>query len=99
MSNQRKPRAAAPAVAHDILVASSFRDHPVRTGVATAVTLRFNAKIELSLSKVLLLTAGGKARVLEIRLAPPASRMAGLGAVAAMLMIGLLLTFYKEPVG
>ena len=41
----------------------------------------------------------GCARWLEIRLAPPTSRMAGLGAVAAMLMIGLLLTFYKEPVG
>jgi len=41
----------------------------------------------------------GCARWLEIRLAPPASRMAGLGAVVAMLMIGLMLTFYKEPVG
>lgn len=58
--------AAAPAVAHDVLVASSLRNHPVQAGIATAVTLRFNAKIEPSLSKVLLLTTGGKARALDI---------------------------------
>jgi putative copper resistance protein D len=40
-----------------------------------------------------LLVAG---RWLELRLAPPAARVAGLAATAAMLMIALVLVFYRE---
>jgi len=58
--------ATVPALAHDVLVASSLRDHPVRAGVAMAVTLRFNAKIEPSLSEVLLVTTAGRARALDV---------------------------------
>ena len=36
------------------------------------------------------------ARLLELRLGPPSSRLAGLAASAAMLMIALVLVFYRE---
>jgi len=36
------------------------------------------------------------ARWLELRLTPPAGRLAGLGAVLAMLLIGAILAFYRE---
>lgn len=55
-----------PAGAHDILVHSSLDDGPVRAGAATVVTLRFNAKIEASLSKVSVLTRDGKAHSLQV---------------------------------
>jgi hypothetical protein len=38
-------------------------------------------------------------RWLELRLPPPASRLAGLSAHLAFLGIGLLLVFYREPSG
>ena len=36
------------------------------------------------------------ARWLELHLAPPAARLAGAAASAAMLMIALILVFYRE---
>jgi putative copper resistance protein D len=44
-----------------------------------------------------LITACG--RWLELRLAPPAGRFAGLSAHLALLGIGVLLIFYREPLG
>jgi hypothetical protein len=35
-------------------------------------------------------------RWLELRLAPPAARLAGTAATVAMLMIALVLVFYRE---
>ncbi|HZP40261.1 MAG TPA: copper resistance CopC family protein [Candidatus Binatia bacterium] len=48
---------AGSAAAHAILVRSSLADAPVRPDVPTAVTLRFNAGIEVKLSRVVLLNA------------------------------------------
>jgi hypothetical protein len=35
-------------------------------------------------------------RLLELRLGPPSARLAGLASSAAMLMIALVLVFYRE---
>ncbi|HZP40262.1 MAG TPA: CopD family protein [Candidatus Binatia bacterium] len=42
-----------------------------------------------------LLVAGG--RLLELRLAPAGGRLAGVGSLVAMLLIGAILVFYREP--
>jgi putative copper resistance protein D len=42
-----------------------------------------------------LLVAGG--RLLELRLAPGGGRAAGVGSLVAMLLIGAILVFYREP--
>ncbi|HKA28294.1 MAG TPA: CopD family protein [Candidatus Binatia bacterium] len=42
-----------------------------------------------------LLVAGG--RLLELRLAPGGGRLAGVGSLVAMLLIGAILLFYREP--
>lgn len=48
---------AGSAAAHAILVRSSLADAPVGPDAPTAITLRFNAGIEVKLSRVVLLDA------------------------------------------
>jgi len=52
--------------AHDILIRSSLDDGPIRAGAATNIVLGFNAKIEVGLSRVLLLDSAGKKRTLKV---------------------------------
>jgi hypothetical protein len=41
----------------------------------------------------------GCGRWLELRLATPAGRLAGLGSIVALNLIALILVFYREPLG
>jgi methionine-rich copper-binding protein CopC len=57
---------AAPAGAHAILVRSSIDDRPMVADAAGSVTLRFNAGIEATLSKVVLIDARHTERPLTV---------------------------------
>jgi copper resistance protein C len=57
---------ARPAGAHAILVDSSVGDQPMAADVATAVTLRFNAAIEVGLSQAHLVDAQRAERPLSV---------------------------------
>jgi len=54
------------ASAHAILVRSSLADGPIPPHAATAVTLRFNSRIEVNLSRVVLLDGAHAERPLEV---------------------------------
>ena len=56
----------APAAGHAILVHSSLQDGPVQPETPTGVTLRFNAAIEVTLSRALLVTGKGEERPLSV---------------------------------
>ena len=57
---------ASRAAAHAVLVRSSLQGAPVQAETPTAVTLRFNAAIEVALSRALLVDAGGEERALPV---------------------------------
>ena len=57
---------ATPAGAHAILVHSSIADQPVAADSATAITLRFNAGIEVALSQAHLVDARHAERLLSV---------------------------------
>jgi methionine-rich copper-binding protein CopC len=54
------------ARAHAVLVRSSLTDAPVRPDTAATVTLRFNAGVEVDLSRVALVDAAHDERPLDI---------------------------------
>jgi methionine-rich copper-binding protein CopC len=54
------------APAHAILVRSSLTEHPPLAQTPTRVTLKFDAAVHVSLSRVFLLTPKGARRPLEI---------------------------------
>jgi methionine-rich copper-binding protein CopC len=59
------------AVAHAILVRSSLTQRPASARTPTTVILQFDAVVNVGLSRVVLLTAGGDKRPLEIAPAKP----------------------------
>jgi copper resistance protein C len=74
---------ARPAAAHAILVTSSLEGKPVTAETITAVTLRFNCAIEVSLSRALLLNAGSEASMLSVAPGPrPGEMVVQLPALA-----------------
>jgi putative copper resistance protein D len=69
------------------------------THTHTEATLKGVSLIQLShtaLGLLAILSACG--RWLELRLAPPAGRLAGLAATVALVLIGVVLVFYREPI-
>jgi len=66
---------ARPAAAHAILLTSSLEGKPVTAETTTAVTLRFNCAIEVSLSRALLLNAGSEASMLSVAPGPSPGEM------------------------
>jgi methionine-rich copper-binding protein CopC len=50
--------APEPALAHAVVTESSLQAHPVKPGHATTVLLQFNAGVELSLSRIFLVSKG-----------------------------------------
>jgi len=56
-----------PASAHAVLMRASLQGAPVRAGVATTVTLRFNSALEPGLSRVVLVDERGREQPLEAR--------------------------------
>jgi hypothetical protein len=57
---------ASLALAHAVLTRASLQETPVVVEKATQVTLRFNTAIELGFTKVLLVSAAGEERALEV---------------------------------
>jgi methionine-rich copper-binding protein CopC len=50
--------APEPALAHAVVTESSLQSHPVKPGHAATVLLQFNAGVELSLSRIFLVSKG-----------------------------------------
>lgn len=57
---------AGSAAAHGIVVHSSLQDHPVRPQTPATVVLRFSQRIQLPLTKMVLVNEHGEKRSLEL---------------------------------
>ncbi len=53
--------------AHAVIIETSMKDKPVRSGQATEVEIRFNSAVEAKLSRIFLIDSGGKELALKIR--------------------------------
>ena len=52
--------------AHAIVLKTSLSDHPIRQGAADSITLHFNSRIEVKLSRAMLLSRDQPERPLEL---------------------------------
>jgi copper resistance protein C len=66
---------AAPALAHAVVTGSSLKDQPVKAHTAVNVVLNFNSGIEVSLSRVFLVSKGDVYQPLTIHAGSKAGQL------------------------
>ena len=58
--------ASTPACAHAIVLKTSLSEHPIKTGAPGSITLHFNSRIEVKLSRAVLVSRDRPERALQL---------------------------------